>query len=164
MKQLSVLFSAVLLFIATSISAQKIAHIDARGVLEQMPEYKKAVADLNSYKTTKETDIKKQYDDFDTEVNKYKADQPKLTEAQRSAKETELNKKMQSLQSLEQVAQEDLAKKQQDLLKPVMDKLNNTITKVAKANGWDYVADVSMFIYSGGGIDATPLVKKDLGL
>ena len=159
MKQLSVLFSAVLLFIATSISAQKIAHIDARAVLEQMPEYKKAVADLNAYKSTKETDIKKQYDDFDTEVNKYKADQ-----TQRSAKEADLNKKMQSLQSLEQVAQEDLAKKQQDLLKPVMDKLNNTIVKVAKANSWDYVADVSMFIYSGGGIDATSLVKKDLGL
>jgi outer membrane protein len=50
------------------------------------------------------------------------------------------------------------------MLKPVVDKLNAAIGKVAAANAWDYIIDSSALIYKNGGIDATPAVKKELGL
>ena len=60
-------------------------------------------------------------------------------------------------------AQADLLKKRETLLKPVVDKLNAAIAKVAKANLWDYILDTQSLIYHAG-VDATPDVKKELGI
>ena len=86
-----------------------------------------------------------------------------MTEAQRTAKEAELQKKQQNLQQLQQTAQNDLAQKRDAAVKPIIEKLNNAVTKVAKANGYEFVIDATALIYKGGA-DATPLVKKELGL
>ena len=72
-------------------------------------------------------------------------------------------KKQQNLQQIQATAQNDLAAKRDTMLKPVLDKLNNAIAKVAKANGWDFIVDASALIYKAGP-DATSAVKKELGI
>ena len=164
MKKLSVLFAAVMMLVtAGAVNAQKVASMDYEAVLAAMPETKKMTTDLDTFSKTKGDELQKQAEAFQKEVQQYQADGAKLTEAQRNAKEGELQKKQQNLQQLQQTAQNDLAQRRDAAVKPIIDKLNNAVAKVAKANGFDFIIDSTALIYKGGP-DATPLVKKELGL
>ena len=164
MKKLSVLFAAVMMLVtAGAVNAQKVASMDYETVLAAMPETKKMTTDLDTFSKTKGDELQKQAEAFQKEVQQYQADGAKLTEAQRTAKEGELQKKQQNLQQLQQTAQNDLAQRRDTAVKPIIDKLNNAVAKVAKANGFDFIIDSTVLIYKGGP-DATPLVKKELGL
>ena len=164
MKKLSVLFAAVMMLVAAgAVNAQKVASMDYEAVLAAMPETKKMTTDLDTFSKTKGDELQKQAEAFQKEVQQYQADGAKLTEAQRTAKEGELQKKQQNLQQLQQTAQNDLAQRRDAAVKPIIDKLNNAVAKVAKANGFDFIIDSTALIYKGGP-DATPLVKKELGL
>ncbi|MCW4450606.1 OmpH family outer membrane protein [Kaistella sp. BT6-1-3] len=164
MKKLSVLFAAVMMLVTSgAVNAQKVASMDYEAVLAAMPETKKMTTDLDTFSKTKGDELQKQAEAFQKEVQQYQADGAKLTEAQRTAKEGELQKKQQNLQQLQQTAQNDLAQRRDAAVKPIIDKLNNAVAKVAKANGFDFIIDSTALIYKGGP-DATPLVKKELGL
>ena len=164
MKKLSVLFAAVMMFFAVGVAkAQKVASMDYEVVLSGMSETKKMTADLDAFSKVKSQELNKQAEAFQKEVQQYQADAAKLTEAQRSAKEAELQKKQQNLQQLQATAQNDLATKRDAAVKPIIDKLNRAVEKVAKANGYDFIIDSSALINKGGP-DATPAVKKELGL
>ena len=164
MKKLSVLFAAVMMFLTVGVAkAQKVAMMDYEVVLAAMPETKKMTNDLDVFSKTKGDELQKQAEAFQKEVQQYQADAPKLTEAQRTAKETDLQKKQQNLQQIQQTAQNDLAQRRDAAVKPIIDKLNKAVEKVAKANGYDFIIDGSALIYKGGP-DATPAVKKELGL
>ena len=164
MKKLSVLFAAVMMLVtAGAVNAQKVASMDYEAVLAAMPETKKMTTDLDTFSKTKGDELQKQAEAFQKEVQQYQADGAKMTEAQRTAKEGELQKKQQNLQQLQQTAQNDLAQRRDAAVKPIIDKLNNAVAKVAKANGFDFIIDSTVLIYKGGP-DATPLVKKELGL
>ena len=164
MRKLSVLFAAVMMLVtAGAVNAQKVASMDYEAVLAAMPETKKMTTDLDTFSKTKGDELQKQAEAFQKEVQQYQADGAKMTEAQRSAKEGELQKKQQNLQQLQQTAQNDLAQRRDAAVKPIIDKLNNAVAKVAKANGFDFIIDSTALIYKGGP-DATAAVKKELGL
>lgn len=164
MKKLSVLFAAVMMFVTVGmVNAQKVASMDYEAVLSAMPETKKMTTDLDTFSKTKGDELNKQAEAFQKEVQQYQADGAKLTEAQRNAKEAELQKKQQNLQTLQQTAQKDLATRRDSAVKPIIEKLNNAVEKVAKANGFDFIIDSTALIYKAGP-DATALVKKELGL
>ncbi len=164
MKKLSVLFAAVMMFATVGVAkAQKVASIDYEQVLAAMPETKKMTTDLDTFSKTKGEELNKQAEAFQKEVKDYQEQGAKMTEAQRTAKETELQKKQQNLQALQQTAQNDLAQRRDAAVKPIIEKLNNAVTKVAKANGFEFVIDAPALIYKSGP-DATPMVKKELGL
>lgn len=164
MKKLSVLFAAIMMFTAVGVAkAQKVASMDYEAVLAIMPETKKMTTDLDTFSKTKGDELNKQAEAFQKEVQQYQADAAKLTEAQRQAKETDLQKKQQNLQQLQATAQNDLAQRRDNAVKPIIEKLNKAVEKVAKASGYDFIIDSSALIYKGGP-DATPAVKKELGL
>ncbi len=163
MKKLSVIFSIITLFATGLVQAQKIASIDYETILAAMPEAKKMTTDLETFSKTKGDELNKQATAFQAEVEAYQKSAGTLTEAQRAAKEEELGKKQQGLQQLQYTAQSDLAQKREAALKPIIDKINVAVDKVAKSNGYEFIIDSSALIYKGGA-DATPLVRKELGI
>jgi outer membrane protein len=90
MKKLSVLFAAVMMLVTVgTANAQKLASIDYESVLAAMPETKKMTTDLDTFSKTKSTELNKQAEAFQKEVQQYQAEGAKMTEAQRNAKEAE---------------------------------------------------------------------------
>ena len=165
MKNLTVLFATLLMLGTVGVAkAQKIASMDYESVLAAMPEAKKMSTDLEAFSKAKGDELNKQATAFEAEVKQYQTvDGPKMTEAQRQAKEAELQKKQQGLQQLQYTAQTDLSTKREAALKPIIDKINASVEKVAKAGGYEFVLDAGSLIYRGGA-DLTPAVRKDLGL
>jgi outer membrane protein len=63
-------------------------------------------------------------------------------------------------------AEQDFARKQQELYDPLVNKAKDAINSVAKANGFTYILDISMgvVLFYEGGEDILPLVRANLGL
>lgn len=168
MKKIVLLLSSVaLISLATFAQAQKFGHIDSQQLLEKMPERDSAMKTLEKeYK-----DMQKIMEEMQVELNKkyqsYLEQKDKLTGVAKSTKEQELQEMQERFQNYQQTAEQELQKRQSELLKPVMDKAKQAIQDVAKEGGFLYVFDVSagtVLYYSDKSVDLLPLVKKKLGM
>ena len=149
MKKMKSLFVAILLFIgATSfVNAQsKVAHIDTQALAEAMPEMKAAQSQLENLQKTYDTEIKTLVKEFETKIAQY--------EVEAESKTAEVNSKG---------ALEDLQKKQEDLIAPILEKARTAIQKVGRTQGYEYVMDSSSLLLAEGK-DLLVDVKKELGI
>jgi outer membrane protein len=69
------------------------------------------------------------------------------------------------IQQYQQTAQKELGQKEVDLLKPIMEKAQAAVKKVAKAKGITYVLDATTGsgVIVADGEDLLEAVKKELG-
>lgn len=138
MKKLRVLLASAIMMLSVGVvSAQKIAHLNYEEVLSLMPETKKATDDLDKFSKTKDAELKKLSDAWSADVQKFEAEAAKMTDAQRQAKGQELQKTQQNLQQMLNTAQQDIQKRRETLLQPIINKLNAAIEKAAKANAYE---------------------------
>lgn len=166
MKKLSVLFAAVMMVVSVGMAkAQKIATLDVIGVLNAMPEKKKADADLKTFLDTKQAEIKKKADAGQAKLQQYSKEASTKTADENKAREAELQKMEEEIRQMNDKAQKDFVAKQDAAYEPIEKKLNDAVTKVAKANGYEYIMDAnsSAFVFKSGP-DATAAVKKELGI
>ena len=70
------------------------------------------------------------------------------------------------IDSFQKSAQDDITKKENELLKPILDKAKKAIEDVATENKYNYVFETGYgaVLYSDPGDDILPLVMKKLGL
>lgn len=165
MKKLSVLFAAIIMFASIGLNAQKIATLDVAAVLNAMPEKKKADQQLEAFSNAKAAEIKKQGESAQALYEKYSKDAGTQTAEINKTRQAELEKISDNLDKLKADAQKELFTKQDAAFAPIEAKFNAAVKKAAAANGWEYVMDAnSPALVHKGGPDATPAVKKELGL
>ena len=87
-----------------------------------------------------------------------------MSSSVRKIREQELLEMQNRIQEFQYSVQEDMEEKQLELAKPFQDKIQNAINAVAKEHQYNYIFDTQILLYSDGGDDITPLVKKKLGL
>ncbi|MBT7243447.1 MAG: OmpH family outer membrane protein [Flavobacteriaceae bacterium] len=166
MKKMKSLFVAIMLFIgATSfVNAQsKIAHIDTQALAEAMPEMKAAQSQLEKLQRTYDTEIKTLSKEFETKLKQYEVEAESKT-AEVNAKRAEEVQGMQAnINAYRQGALEDLQKKQEDLIAPILEKARTAIQKVGRSQGYEYVLDSSSLLLAEGK-DLLVDVKKELGI
>ena len=112
-------------------------------------------------------EMKTMEDEFQKKYTDYIAQQDSMTENIKLRRTQELENIRQRVENFTQVAQQDMNKKQQELLAPIQDKLRNAIKAVGDEKGYAYIIDNNpgIVLYTGNAaIDATPLVKAKLGL
>ncbi|WP_179344250.1 OmpH family outer membrane protein [Winogradskyella ursingii] len=166
MKHLKTLLFATALFIgATSFTAaqSKIAHINTQELIKAMPETIAAQAEIEKLGKTYEATIQGSLKELDTKLKQYNAEAEAQTEESNIKRMEEVEGMKQSLSKYQQQAQQDLQKKEFDLLKPITEKAKAAIQKVAKAQGYQYVLDASTLVVADGK-DLLADVKKELGI
>ena len=167
MKHLKKITIALVLFAATTgfVNAQKIAHIDVQELLSQMPEMKAAQAELQKLGETYKADIESSVTELKNKYTQYSNEAATKSKEENDKRATELQGYEKNIGEAQQTAQQELQKKQQELMGPITEKAKTAIEKVAAAQGIDYVIDAS----PGGGLivakgkDLLPEVKKELG-
>ena len=166
MKKMKSLFVAIMLFVgATSfVNAQtKIAHINTQALAESMPEMKAAQSQLENLQRTYDTEIKTLVKEFETKIKQYEVEAESKT-AEVNAKRAEEVQGMQAnINAYRQGAMEDLQKKQEDLIAPILEKARTAIQKVGRSQGYEYVLDSSSLLLAEGK-DLLIDVKKELGI
>lgn len=168
MKQLKSLLIAAILFIGASHAANaqaKVAHIDLKELMTTMPEMKAANAQLEKIGKTYDTDYRTMVEEYQSKIKKYDEESAKVTAAVNETRTKEVQDMAQRIQQFQQTATKELQQKQEDILKPIMEKARAAIQKVAKAKGYQYVMDATdgsgLIVADGPNMLAD--VKKELG-
>ena len=164
MKKL-IIFLLMMLPLGVFAQESKIAIVNTQEVIQAMPEFatmQKQMADMEAkYKSemqVMEDEYKKKYSDF-------VAQQDSLTENIKLRRMQEIQDIQERMDNFVQVAQQDVQKKQQELLQPIQQKLHEAIQKVGEEKGYTYIIDPAALLYTGtNAVDATPFVRTKLGL
>ena len=169
MKQFRTFIIAVALTIGATAftnAQSKIAHISAQELVESMPAFKEAMTQLEKLQKTYDTEIRDMYAEAQKTMQRYESEAPTKTEEENQKRAMELQSTQRRIQEHGQNAQQDLQKKELDLLKPVYERARTTIQKVARAKGYEYVLDSSTGsgVIMADGYNLMPDVKKELGI
>ena len=166
MKQLKSLVIAVVLFIGAQASAQtKVAHIDVQALMTSMPDMKTAQEQLKKIQETYDKDYKNMVTEYQTKLQKYEQESATAGDALNETRSKEMQDMGARIQQFQQTAQKELGQKEMDLYKPIMEKAQNAIKKVAKEKGFNYVLDATTGsgLLVADGVDILADVKKSLG-
>lgn len=119
----------------------KIGYFDINYVLPQMPEYKKAEADMNTYGKQVEQELKSKKEEFEKKYAAYMeaAQKGSLTPAIDEAKQRELQSLDQQYKDFQQSINRDMQQRRNGLLSPIYEKIEKNITEVAQASGFNHV-------------------------
>ena len=157
---LSIALVATTLF--TSITyAQKYGHVDAQELLFEMPEVVAAQAELERYRSGKESELKDMYERYQRSAQQLQTDLPNLTTEIANSRRNELMEKEQIITQFQQNAEQKLQQKEQELFTAPTDKLKAVIKKVAEDNNYTYIFDASVLLYQNGD-DISELIKTEL--
>jgi outer membrane protein len=169
MKKISIILLILLAGIANVTKAQtlKFGHIDISQLILVMPERTSALTQLE--KTSKELEdmLGTMQTEFQTMVKDYTDKRETMSDLVRQAKEEDIQAKQQRIETFRTQSEQQLQQKQQDLMKPIINKADSCISVVAKEQGLIYVFDVSsrvVLYQSNQSIDILPLVKKKMGI
>ena len=104
--------------------------------------------------------------EYQSKLQEYEANVASLSDLLKQTKAKEITDLQQRIQNFQVQAQDELQKKEAELLQPIIDKAKVAIKAVAEKNGYSYVFDSSLgvLIHSPSGDDILPLVKKQLGI
>ncbi len=169
MKQFKTLLIAATLFfgaVSFTNAQSKLAHIDTQELIANMPAMKNAQSQLQKLQKTYENEIKNMATALQNTMKRYQAEAATKTDDENSKRAQEVQSTRDNILKYEQNAQKEMGKKQENLIKPVMETARLAIQKVARAQGFQYVIDST----SGSGLilaDGTDLmgaVKKELGM
>jgi len=145
----------------------KFGHIDIQQLIQVMPERTTAVSELE--KTAKELEdmLGTMQTELQTMIKDYTDKKGTMSDLVSEAKVEDIQAKQQRIETFRSQSEQQLQQKQQDLMKPIVEKADSAISVVAKEQGLIYVFDVStrVVVYkSNQSIDVLPLVKKKMGI
>ncbi len=172
-KFLKLTLVAVLMMSATTLSAQKFGRVDLAAIVPNMAEFKEAQTNLETYGKDLQDQLEQIQVEFNTKLADYEKNAATYTDSVRQLKESELSQLQQRFSDFQQIAQQDIQRKEQELMSPIYEKANAAIEKVAKAGGYLVIFSTANDAPAAAGLayfdkealtDVTSLVKTELGI
>ena len=115
-KVLKLTLAVVCVMFSTSLFAQKIGRINSQDVVVNMTEFKEAQTQIEALAKDLQAQAETIQVEFNNKVQEYQKGLETMTDAVRQIKEKELSDMSARLQEFNQVAQQELQKKEQELM------------------------------------------------
>jgi outer membrane protein len=150
----------------------KIGYTNVDYVISKLPESKVMQNQLEVTKAQLDKALGETYKEAQEKYEAYQKNGANMTDVIRADKEKELQNLQTRIQEMQNNAQTSLQTKQQQLLEPILTKVNNAIQEVGKESGFLYILNMD----AGAGTtpiilfaaseenNATPLIFKKLGV
>ena len=164
MKRTFLLLIAILLVGTTSVKAQKYGHLNGQEIMMQIPGIDSLQIKLDAFQKELQATGEAMLQEFQAKKDLFDKQAGTMSASVRKVKENELLRLQNKILEFQESAQQDLENKQLELQQPFLDKLTKAIADVAKENGYTYIFDERMLLYSEGGDNVSVLVKKKLGI
>jgi len=165
-----VLLLACLVSFAFLANAQKYAIIDTKYILDKMPEYKTAQAQLDDIAKSWQKEIDDMQADLYKMYKSYDAEQVMLSDDLKKKREDQLFQKEKAVRDLQRQRfgyEGDLFKKRQELIQPIQNKVYNAVQKLAVQRGYDFILYKSegiTVIFADPKLEKSDDVLKELGV
>lgn len=169
-KIFKVFFLFVILFGLNGLaSAQtvKIAHVNTSDVMNAMPDKAKAEKSLEKYYNELQEQLKTMYTEYQNKLQDYQSNVETMSNLVKQSKEKELVDLESRITAFQGNAENEFEAKRAELLKPILDKIQNAINAVGKEKGYTYIIDLATgaAVYVGdNAVDCTKDVKAKLGI
>ena len=148
-----------------SAQAPKIAHVNTSEILNDMPGRAKAEKDLETYYNELQDQLRVMYSEYQTKLDDYQKNAETMSNLVKQSKEKELVDLESRITAFQNNAESDFDAKRAELLKPLLEKIQNAINAVGKEKGYTYILDLATgaAVYVGDdAIDITKDVKAKL--
>jgi Outer membrane protein len=146
----------------------KFGVVNSQEIISKMPERDSAEAKLMKLRNELGDQIEALQVEYNQKLQAYVQGRDKMADLVRNQKEKELTDLQGRIQEYGQNAEQELQKQQAALLKPIVEKINDAIKAVGKANGFTYIFDTAIpslaYYDAAQAVDALPLVLKHLGI
>jgi outer membrane protein len=159
--------ASCMLFAANFAQAQtKIGYLNFNELVRAMPEFKTVQTQIDTYQKQFIDQLTVMNNELQGKIKDFQKNSTTMTDAVRTAKQTEIQDIQKRLQDYQNNAQQQVDAKTNELSKPLVDKAHAAVSAVAKEKGYTYVLDSSQVqvLVSPEGDDILAAVKAKLGL
>lgn len=144
-----------------------IAHINTSVVLDAMPDKARAEKDLEMFYGELQNQLQTLYNEYQNKLQYYKSNQATMSNLTKQTKEKEIIDLESRIKQFQEGAESEYNAKRAELLKPILEKIQDAINNVASEYSLTYVIDISTgaAVFLGeDSIDITYMVLKKLGI
>ncbi|MDB5263099.1 MAG: outer membrane protein [Adhaeribacter sp.] len=147
-------------------ASQKFGYINSAELLKIMPETKRAEANLEAFVKNLEKQFGGLQTEYQTKITEFQSQEKTMIDAVKETRIKAIQDLEQRLQQTQASGQQQVAKKREDLFKPILDKAEKAIKDVGKENGYDYIFDTNTgsFVYAKESHNVLSLVKAKLAI
>ncbi|MBK9222658.1 MAG: OmpH family outer membrane protein [Saprospiraceae bacterium] len=153
-------------FFSTPLLSQKVGHLSTVQVIDSLTEAKQASATLKQYEASLSKTGEEMVVKFQEKVKKYQLDMKagSLTAVQRKQVESDLEIDQNAINTYRQSAQISLEKRRQELIQPILDKINKAIQEIGKEENYMFIFDNAVgILYFSQSEDVSAKLYKKLG-
>ncbi|GAB3943677.1 hypothetical protein GCM10028805_10250 [Spirosoma harenae] len=155
----------------TTAGPLKLGYTNIDYVLSQTPEAKDIQNQLTIQRTQTENELKRMQKELEDKYAAYEKGAAQMSDVIRKDRETELQSLQARIQEFGQTSQQSLQTKYQQLVNPVVQKIQKAIDAVAKESGFQYVFNldagantIPILLVAPEENNITELVLKKLGI
>ncbi|MCL2651131.1 MAG: OmpH family outer membrane protein [Candidatus Azobacteroides sp.] len=143
----------------------KLAHVNTMEIFNAMPETAAAETELANFNQSLQAELQRMQDEYNKKYTEFMQQQDSLAQSIKIRRMTEIEDIKNRIETFYQQADQDVAKKRNDLNAPIIQKIQTAIKAIGDEHGYTYMMEQGGFLYiSPKAIDATALVKAKLGL
>ena len=158
----------LLVYSVQTIAQMKIAYFNSEAIMKQLPDAQDAQKQLDQFVADWQQELNKMQDEWKKKFDEYDKRKLIMTEQHRADTERELREMDQKIVDLrtQKFGQNgELFNKQNELMKPVQDRVFKAVQDVAREEGYDYIFDKSgdiLFMYANEKYDLTQKIFAKL--
>ena len=151
----------------TTANAQKFGHVNTQEIIQAMPEYTAAKAEIDKLQEQYEADLKSMQDELQKKADAFDKEQATLPENIKQRRQTELQEMYQKIQQSYQDNQQALQKASSEKMQAITAKVLDAIKAVGQAGEYVMINEINAgipYISTTLSTDVTAQVKTKLGL
>ena len=153
----------LMLLAPMTMMAQKFGKVNTQTIMQAQPDVAKANGELEALQKQKDNELKAMQDELNRKLDEYQKGQSTMNATAKQQKETELQGLNQKIQQAYQDGQQELQKKSNELMQPIVAKVRAAIDAVGKAGNYTYIFEEGAAIYTGSNVvDVTKEVQSKI--
>ncbi len=151
----------------TTANAQKFGHVNSQEIIQAMPEFAAANAELEKLSQQYETELKQMQEELQKKAEAFEKEEATLPENIKQRRNQELQDLYQRIQQTYQDNQQALNKAQSEKLQVITAKVRDAIKVLGQEGGYVYIMDMGAgipYISTTLSTDLTTQLKAKLGI
>ena len=153
----------LMLLAPMAMMAQKFGKVNTQTIMQALPDVAKANGELEALQKQKDNELKAMQEEYQRKADEYQKGASTMNATAKQQKETELLGLQQKIQQAYQDGQQELQKKSNELMQPIVAKVRAAIDAVGKAGNYTYIFEEGAAIYTGSNVlDVTKEVQSKI--
>ena len=153
----------LMLLAPMTMMAQKFGKVNTQTIMQALPDVAKANGELEALQKQKDNELKAMQEEFQRKADEYQKGASTMNATAKQQKETELRGLQQKIQQAYQDGQQEVQKKSNELMQPIVTKVRTAIDAVGKAGNYTYIFEEGAAIYAGPNVvDVTKEVQAKI--